>query len=153
MKYVLTLSSVQSLSCVWHFETQATAAYQASLSITNSWGLLKLMSIEVVMPSNHHILCHILILLSSIFPSIRVFSNESVLHIRWPKDWRFTFSFSPPNEHFGLISFNRDWLDLLLVWGTLKSQHYSSKASSLQWSAFFREKKSHHIHIWLLEKP
>ena len=107
--------SVQSLSHLRLFVTPWTAAHQASLSITNSWGLLKLMSIEVVMPSNHHILCHILILLSSIFPSIRVFSNESVLHIRWPKDWRFTFSFSPPNEHFGLISFNRDWLDLLLV--------------------------------------
>ena len=108
------------------------------LSITNSWSLLKLMSIESVMPSNHLILCHPLLLLPSIFPSIRVFFNESVLHIRWPKYWSFSFSISPSNEQLGLISFRMDWLDLLAVQGTLKSltQHCSSKASVLQHSAF-----------------
>ena len=114
------VSSVQSLSRVRLFATPWTAAYHASLSITNSWSLLKLMSIESVMPSNHLILCHPL-LLPSIFPSIRVFSNESVLRIRWPKDWSFSFSISPSNEHSGLISFKMDWLDLLAVQGTLKS--------------------------------
>ena len=110
-----------------------------SLSIANSWSLPKLMSIELVMPSNHLILCRPLLLLPSIFPSIRVFSNESVLLIRWPKFWSFSFSISPSNEHPGLISFRMDWLDLLLVQGTLKSllQHQSSKASILQHSAFF----------------
>ena len=118
--------------------TQWTAAYQASLSITNSQNLLKLMSIELVMPSNHLILC-LPLLLPSIFPSIRVFSNESVLHIRWPKYWSFSFSISPSNEYLGLISFRIDWFDLLVVQGTLKSllQQYSSKASILQCSAFF----------------
>ena len=117
--------------------TPWTAARQASLSIINSWSLLKLMSIELVMPSNHLILCCPLLLPPSIFPSIRVFSNESVLHIRWPKYW--SFSFSPSNEYSGLISFRMDWLDLLAVQGTLKSllQHHSSKASILQHSAFF----------------
>ena len=116
-----------------------TAAHQASLSITNSSSLLKLMSIESVMPSNHLILCHPLLLLPSIFPSIRVFSNESALHIRWPKNWSFSFSISPASEHPGLISFRMDWLDLLAVQGTVKSllQHHSSKASILQGSAFF----------------
>ena len=114
------VSSVQSLSRVRLFATPWTAAHHASLSITNSWSLLKLMSIESVMPSNHLILCHPL-LLPSIFPSIRVFSNESVLRIRWPKDWSFSFSISPSNEHSGLISFKMDWLDLLAVQGTLKS--------------------------------
>ena len=114
------VSSVQSLSHVRLFATPWTAAHHASLSITNSWSLLKLMSIESVMPSNHLILCHPL-LLPSIFPSIRVFSNESVLRIRWPKDWSFSFSISPSNEHSGLISFKMDWLDLLAVQGTLKS--------------------------------
>ena len=114
------VSSVQSLSHVRLFATPWTAAHHASLSITNSWSLLKLMSIESVMPSNHLILCHPL-LLPSIFPSIRVFSNESVLRIRWPKDWSFSFSISPSNEHPGLISFRMDWLDLLSVQGTLKS--------------------------------
>ena len=118
---------------------------QASLSIINTWSLLKLMSIESVMPSNHLILCCPLLLLPSIFPSIRVFSNESVLHIRWPKDWSFSFSISPSNEYSGLISFRMDWLDLLAVQGTLKSllQHHSSKASILWCSAFFMVQLSH----------
>ena len=112
---------------------------QASLSITNSWSLSKPMSIESVMPSNHLILCRPLLLLPSIFPSIRVFSNESALHIRWPKYWSFSFNISPSNEHPGLISFRMDWLDLLAAQGTLKSllQHHSSKASILLHSAFF----------------
>ena len=132
-------SSVQLLSRVWLFPAPWTAACQASLSITNSWSLLKLMFIESVMPSNHLILCHLLLLLPSIFPRIRVFSNESVLHIRWPKYWSLSFSISPSNEYSGLISFRMDWLDLLAVQGTLKSllQHHSSKASILQRSAFF----------------
>ena len=121
--------SIQSLSHVQLFETPWIAARQASLSITNSQSLLKLMSIKSVMPSNHLILCHPLLLLPSIFPSIRVFSNESVLHIRWPEYWSFSFSISPSNEYSGLISFRMDWLDLLAVQGTLKSllQHHSSK--------------------------
>ena len=114
-------SSVQSLSCVQLFATPWTTAHKASLSITNSRSLLKLMSIESVMPSNHLILCHPLLLLLSIFPSIRVFANESVLHIRWPKYCSFSFNISPSNEHSGLISFRMDWLDLLAVQGTLKS--------------------------------
>ena len=128
---------VQSLSCVQLFATPWTAAGQASLSITNSQSLLKLMSIESVMQSNHLILCHPLLLPPSIFPSIRVFSNESVLHIRWPKYW--SFSISPSNEYSGLISFRMDWLDLSAVQGTLKSllQHQCSKASILCHSAFF----------------
>ena len=113
-------SSVQLLSSVQLFENPWIATRQASLSITNSWSLLKLMSIESVMPSNHLILCHPLLLLPSIFPSIRVFSNESVLHIRWPKYWSFSFSISPSSEHPGLISFRMDWLDRLAVQGTLK---------------------------------
>ena len=121
------------------------AAYQASLSITNSWNSHKPMSIESVMPSNQLILCHPLLLLPSIFPSIRVFSNESALHIRWPKYWSFSFSISPSNEHPGLISFRMDWLDLLVVQETLKSllQHHSSKASILLHSAFFIVQLSH----------
>ena len=115
------LSSVQSLSRVWLFVTPWTAARQASLSITNSQSFLKLMSIESVMPSNHFILCHSLLLPPSVFPSIRVFSNESVLCIRWPKYLSFSFSISPPNEYSGLMSFTMDWLDLLAVQGTLKS--------------------------------
>ena len=120
-------------------ETLWTAACQASLSITNSWSLLKLMSIESVMPSNHLILCHPLLLLPSVFPSIKIFSNESALRIRWPKYWSFSFNVSPSKEHSGLISFRVDWLDLLAVQGTLKSllQHHSSKASILWHSAFF----------------
>ena len=113
--YFLKFSSVQSLSCVWLFVTPWIAALQAALSITNSQSLLKLMSIESVMPSSHLILCHPLLLLPSIFPSIRVFSNVSALHIRWPKYWSFSFSISPSNEHPGLISFRMDWLDLLAV--------------------------------------
>ena len=124
------ISSVQSLSRLWLFATPWTAARQASLSISNSWSLLKLMAIELVMPSNHLILCHPLPLLPSIFPSIRVFSNESVLH-RWPKYWSFSFNISLSNEDSGLISFRIDWLDLLAVQGTLQNfvQHHSSKAS------------------------
>ena len=120
-------SSVQLLSRVRLYATPWAAVCQASLSITNSWSLLKLMSIGLVMPSNHLIFCRPLLLLPSIFPSIRVFSNESVLHIRWPKYWSFSFSISPFNEYSGLISFRMDWLDLLAVQRTL--QHYSSKAS------------------------
>ena len=132
-------SSVQSLSRVQLFETPWTTARQASLSITNSQNLLKLISIELVLPSNHLIVCHPLLLLPSIFPRIRVFSNESALHIRWPKYWSFSFNISPFNEHPGLISFRKDWLDLLAVQGTLNSllQHHSSKASILVRSAFF----------------
>ena len=135
-------TSVQLLSCVWLFVTPWTAAQQASLSITSSWSLLRLMSIKMVMPSNHLILCHSL-LLPSIFPSIRVFLNESVLHIRWPK--YCSFSSSPSNEYSALISFRIDWLDLLAVQETLKSllQHHSSKASILQPSAFFIIQLSH----------
>ena len=138
--YTYCLSqSVQSLSCVRRFATPWTAARQASLSITNSQNLLKLMSIESVMPSNHLILCHPLLLSPSIFPSIRVFSNESALRIRWPEFWSFSFNISPSNEYSGLISFRMDWLDLLAVQGILKSllQHHSSKASILRRSAFF----------------
>ena len=136
---------VQSLSRVQLFVTPWTAAHQASLSITNSQSLFKLISIELVMPSNHLILCHPLLLLPSIFPSIRVFSNESALCIRWSKYWSFSFSISPSNKHSGLISFRMDWLDLLAVEGTLKSllQHHSSKASFLLGSAFFRVQLSH----------
>ena len=139
------INSIQSLSHVRLFATPQTAAHQASLSITNSWSPLKPMSIVLVLPSNHLILCLPLLLLSSIFPSTRVFSNESVLHIRWPKYWSFSFNISPSNEHPGLISFRMDWLDLLAVQGTLKSllQHNSSKASVLQCSAFFIVQLSH----------
>ena len=138
-------SVAQSLSRVWLFETPWTAARQASLSITNSWSLPKLMSIESVMSSNHLILCRTLLLLPSIFPNIRVFSNESVLHIRWPKYWSFSFSITSSNKYSGLISFRMYWLDLLGVQGTLKSllQHHSSKASILRRSAFFIVQLSH----------
>ena len=136
---------LQSLRRVRLFATPWTAARQASLSITNSWSLLKLMSIEAVMPSNHLLLCRPLLLLPSIFPSIRVFSNKSALGIRWPMYWSFSFSISPSSEHPGLISFRMDWLDLLAVQGTLQSllQHHSSKASVLQCSAFFMVQLSH----------
>ena len=132
-------SSVQSLSRVQLFATQWTAACQASLFITNSCSLLKFMSVESVMPSDHLILCHPLLLPPSIFPSSRVFSNDSVIRNRWPKYWNFSFSISPSNEYSGLISFGMDWFDLLAVQGTLKSllQHHSSKASILWCSAFF----------------
>ena len=138
-------NSVQSLSPIWLFVTPWTVALHSSLSITNSQSLLKLMSIESGMPSNHLILCHPLLLPPSIFPSIRVFSNESTLHIRWPKYWSFSFSISPSNEYSGLISFRMDWLDLLTVQGTLKSlfEHHSSKASILEHSAFFIVQLSH----------
>ena len=137
--------SIQSLSRVRLIETPWTTAHQASLSITNSWSLPKLMSIESVMPSNHFILCCPLLLLPSIFPSIRVFSSESALPIRWPKYWSFSFNISPSNEHPGLISFRMDWLDLLAVHRTLKSllQHHSSKASILHHSAFLTVQLSH----------
>ena len=133
---LIQFSSVQSLSCVRLFAIPWTAAWQASLSITNSRSLPKPMSIESVMPSNHLILCRPLLLLPSIFPSIRVFSNGSALRIRWPKYWSFSFKISPSNEHPGLISFRMDWLDLLAVQRTLKSllQNHSSKASILQLS-------------------
>ena len=134
----LQFSSVtQSCQSLWSCELQAPG-HQASLSITNFQSLLKLMSMESVMPFNHLILCHPLFFLPSIFPSIRVFTNESVLYIRWPKYWSFSFSISPSNEYSGLISFRMDWLDLLAVQGTLKSllQHHCSKASILRCSAF-----------------
>ena len=142
---VSSFSSVQSLSCDWLFATPWTAAHQASLSITNSQSLRKLMSIESVMPSNHLILCCHLLLPPSIFPRIRVFSNETALHIRWPKYWHFSFSISPSNEHPGLVSFRMDWLDLLAVQETLKSllQHHSSKATILWHSALFVVQLSH----------
>ena len=142
---MVQFSSVQSLSHVRLFLTPWTAVRQASLSITNTRSLPKLMSIESVMPSNHLILCCPLLLSPSIFPSIRIFSNESVLHIRWPKNWSFSFNISPTNEYSGLISFRMDWLDLLAVQGTLKSllQHHSSKASILPCSAFFIVQISH----------
>ena len=137
---------------VWLFVIPWTTAHQASLSFTISWSLLKLMSIELVMPSNHLILCHPFLLLPSIFPSIRVFSNESVLHISWPKYWSFSFSISPTNEYSGLISFRIDWFDLLVVQRTLKSslnttvqKHQSFSAQPSLWS-------NSHIHSWLLEK-
>ena len=143
-------SSIQLLSCVWLFATPWIAACQALLSITNSLSLIKLMSIESVMPSSHLILCHPLLLLPPIPPSIRVFSNESSLHMRWPNYWSFSLSISPSNEHPGLVFFRMDWMDLLAVQGTLKSllQHHSSKAS-IQFSS----QSNSHIHTWPLEKP
>ena len=148
-------SSVQfiSITHVQFFVTPGTAARQASLSITNSWSLLKLMSIQSMMPSNHLVHGCPLLLLPEIFPSLRVFSNESVLHIRWSKYWSFSFSLSPSNECSGLISFRIDWLDLLAVQGALESllQHHSSKTSILWYSALFMVQLSHPI--WLLEKP
>ena len=142
---IFCISSVQSLSHVQLFVTPWTAAGQTSLSIANSWSLLKLTSIESVMPSNHLILCCPLLLLPLVFPSIRVFSNKSVLHIRWPKYWSFSFSISPSNEYLRPISFRMGWLDRLAVQGTFKSllQHHSSKASILQRSAFFIIQLSH----------
>ena len=141
-------SSVQLLSCVGLFATPWITARQASLSITNSRSSPKLMSFESVMPSSHLILSHPLLLLPPIPTSIRVFSNESTLRMRWPKYWSFTLSISPSNEHPGLISFRMDWLDLLAVQGTLKSllQHHSSKASILWRTAFFTVQLSIHDH-------
>ena len=140
------ISSVQSVSRVWLFVTPWITVHQDSLSITNSWSLLKLMSIELVMPSSHLILCCPLLLLPLVPPSIRVFSNESTLCMRWPKYQSFSFSISPFNEHPGLISFRMDWLDLFAGQGTLKSllQHHSSKASILRCSAFFTVQLSHY---------
>ena len=158
MLYVLLslsvqFSSVQLLSRVRLFATPWIAACQASLSITNSWSSLRLMSIESMMPSNHFIHFRPLLLLPPVFPSIGVFSNESALCIRWPKYWNISFNISPSNEHPGLISFRMDWLDLLAVRGTRMSllQHHSSKASILRHSAF--SQFNSHIHTWLLEKP
>ena len=145
MREILQFSSVQSLSRVWFFATPWISACQASLSITNSQSSLRLTSIESVMPSSHFILCRPLLLLPSISPSIRVFSNESTLHMRYPKYWSFSFSIMPSKEIPGLISFRMDWLDLLAVQRTLKSllQHHSSKASILRCSAFFTVQLSH----------
>ena len=145
LSLIIQFSSDQSLSCVRLFATPWTAARQASLSITNSQSLLKLKFIKLVIPSNHLVLCRPLLLLPSILPSIMVFSNESVLCIRWPKDWNFCFSISPSSEYSGLISFKIDWSDLLAVQGTLKSllQHHSSKASIVWRSAFFIVQLSH----------
>ena len=142
-------SSVQSLSRVWLFVTIWITAHQASLSITNSWSLPKLKSFESVMPSSHLTLCHPLLLLLLIPPSIRVFSNESTLRMRWPKYWSFSFSISPSKEHPGLISFRMDWLDLLAVQGTLKSllQHHQFFGTQLS------SQSNSHIHTWPLEKP
>ena len=146
--------SVQSLSRVWLFVTPWTTAYQASLSITNSRNLPKLMSIESVIPSNHLILCHSLLLQPSIFPSIRVFSNESALQIRWLKYWSFSFNISPSNKHPGLISFRMDWLDLLEVQGTLKESSPTPQFKSINTSVLsFLYSPNSHIHTWLLEKP
>ena len=149
--WVVRFGSVQPLSRVRLFATPWIAAHQASLSIINSRSSLKLMCIESVMPSSHLILCRPLLLLPLIPPSIRVFSNESALHTRWPKFWSFSLSISPSYEHPGLISFRMDWLDLLAVQGTLKSllQHHSSKASILRCSAFFTVQL--HIHTLSLE--
>ena len=145
--FITYISSVQLLSHVWLFETPWTVACQAFLSITNTQSLLKLMSIKSIMPSNHLIFCHPLHLLPSMFPSIRVFSNESILRIRWPKYWSFNFRISPCNEYSGQISFRIDWFDLLAVQGTLKSLHHiSSKASVLQPSLW----SNSHIHTWEL---
>ena len=148
------MCSVQSLSRVQLFVTPWTAARQASQSITNSQSPPKPMSIGSVMPSNHFILCHPFLLLPSIFPSIRVFSNKSALLMRWPKYWSFSFNISVSNEHPGLISFRMDWLDLLVVQGTFKSllQHHSSKASVLQCSAFFIVQFSHPYMLLLLSR-
>ena len=145
INHSVQFSSFQLLSHVWLFVTPWTTTRQASLSITNSRSPPKPMSIVSVMPSNHLIFCHPLLRLPSVFPSIRVFSNESALRIRWPKYWSFSFNISPSNEYPGLISFRMDWLDLLAVQGTLKSllQHHSSKASIFQRSAFFIVQLSH----------
>ena len=145
MTNLMQFNSVQWLSRVWLFATPWTTAHQASLSINNSWGLFKFKSIVLVTPSTYLILCRPLLLLPSIFPSIKVFSKESDLHIRWPKYWSFSFSISPSNEYWRLISFKMDWLDLLAVQGTLKSllQLHSSKVSILHCSAFFIVQLSH----------
>ena len=150
--HYVPFNSVQSLSRVRLFATPWIAAHQASLSITNSRRLLRLMSIKSVMPSSHLILCRLLLLLPPIPPSIRVFSSESALHMRWPQYWSFSFSISPSNEHPGLTSFRMDWLNLLAVQGTLKSllQHHSSKASIFWRSAFFLQVISSINNYWLV---
>ena len=149
----MTFSSVQSLSHVWLFVTPWTAAHQASLSITNSQSLLTLTSIESVMPSNHLILDHPLLLPPSIFPSIRVFSKESVLHIRWPKHWSFSFNISPSNEYSELISFRMDWLDLLAVQGTLRVFSNTTLQKHQLFGAQLSLQFYSHLHTWILEKP
>ena len=146
-------SSVQPFSHTWLFATPWTAARQASLSITDSRSLLKLMSIESVMPSNHLILCCSLLFPPSIFPSIRVFSNESVLRIRWPNYWSFSFSISPSNECSGLNSFRMDWLDLLAVQKTLKSLSNTTVQKHQFFGTQPSSQSNSHIHTWLLEKP
>ena len=153
MAFKIQFSSVQLLSGVRFFATPWTAVCQAALSMTDSRSLLKLMSIDSVMPSNHFILCCPLLLLPSIFPSIRAFTNESVLRIRWLKYWSFSFSISPSNEYSGLSSFRIYWLDLLAVQGTLKNliHHQSSKASIF--GTQLSSQSNSHIHIWPLEKP
>ena len=153
MTGAILLSSVQSLSHVQLFATPWVEARQASLSIINSQSLLKLKFIETAMPSSHLILCRPLLLLPSVFPSIRVFTNESVLHMRWSKYWSFSFSISPSNEHPGLISIRMDWLDLLLVQGTLKSllQHYAQKHQFF--STQLSSQSNSHIYTWPLENP
>ena len=150
---IVPCAIVQSLSHVWLFATPWTATLQASLSFTISQSLLKLLSIESVMPSNHLMLCHPLLLLPSVFPRTMVYSNELALHIRWPKYWSFSFSTSPSSKYSGLISFRIDWFDLLAIQGTLKSllQHHSLKTSILWCSAFLMVQL--YIHTWLLEKP
>ena len=150
----IQFGSVQSLSHVWLFATPWTAACQASLSITNSWSLPKLISIKSVMPSSHLILCRPLLLLPPIPPSIRVFSNESTLRMRWPKYWSFSFNISPSNEHPGLISFKMDWLDLLGVQGTLKRVFANTTVQKHQFfGAQLSSQSNSHIHTWPLEKP
>ena len=152
MLYVSSVSPVASR--IQLFATPWTAAHQASLSITNFQSLLKLMSIQSVIPSNHFILCRPLLLPPSIFPSIRVFSNESLLPIRWPKYWSFCFSISPSNEYSGLISFGIDWFDLLPVQGTLKKIFYNTTVQKHQFfSTQLSLESNSHIHTWLLEKP
>ena len=146
-------SSVQSLSHVRLFVTPWIAACQAFLSITDSWSLLKLMPIKLVMPSSHLIICRPLLLLPPIPPSIRVFSNESTHHMRWPKCWSFSFSISPYNEHPGLISFGMDWLDLLAVQRTLKSLLNYHSSNHQFFGAQLSSQSNSHIHTWLLEKP
>ena len=147
IQYNIQFSSVQSLSCVQLFVTPQTAACQASLSITNSWSLSKLMSIEPVMPPNHLILCCPLLLLPSIFPSIRVFSNESVLHIRWPKYWSFSFNISPSNEPSGLISFRMDWLDLLQSKGLSRVFSNTTVQKHQFFSTHLSLQSNSHIHM------
>ena len=149
----IQFSSSQLLSCVQLFATPWITEHQASLSITNSRSLLKLMSIESVMPFGHLIVCHPLLLLPSIFPSIRVFSNESILHIRWSKYWSFSFNISISNEHPRLISFGMDWLDLLAVQGTLKSLSNTTVQKHQFFGAQLSSQSNSHIHTWPLEKP